>query len=78
MHHKILLTGGDGCHRPVLICPWLLPIYQSRILGDVVFNLKNSFLNIKNSDGVTGFSSWSLLLLNRFLLPCNDDVRGFR
>ena len=32
IHHKFLLTGGDGCHRPVLICPCFL-IYQSRILG---------------------------------------------
>ena len=76
-HHNILLTGGDGCHRPVLICP-CFHIYQSRILGDVVFNLKNTFLNIKNSDEVTWFSSWSLLLLNRFLSPCNDDDRDFR
>ena len=77
IHHKILLTGGDGCHRPVLICP-CFHIYQSRAFGDVMFTLKNSFLNIKNSGEVTWFFCWSLLLLNRFLLPCNDDGRDFR
>ena len=55
IHHKILLTGGDGCHRPCFIGPWLLPIYQSRIFGDVVLNLNNSFLNKKIVVGLLGF-----------------------
>ena len=48
IHHNFLLTGGDGCHRPCFIGPWYFLIYQSRISGDVIFILKNSFLTIKN------------------------------
>ena len=48
LFHNFLLTGGDGCHRPCFLVPGYFLIYQSHILGDVIFNLKNSFLTIKN------------------------------
>ena len=55
IHHNFLLTGGDGCHRPCFIGPWYFLIYQSRISGDVIFILKNSFITIKNK-------KWGVLL----------------
>ena len=52
IYHNVLLTGGDGCHRPCFIGPWYFLIYQSHISGDVIFVLKNSFLTIKNKNEV--------------------------
>ena len=40
---------------PLFLGPWLFPYIQSHISGDVIFDLKNSFLTIKNK-------KWGVLL----------------
>ncbi len=52
---------------PLFLGPWLFPYIQSHAFGDVIFNLKNSFLTIKNK-------KWGVLLrilLNLYLGQIN-------
>ena len=47
------------------------PVYTESRKSDALGNIHSVYTPVyfKNSDGVTWFSSWSLLLLNKFLLP---------
>ena len=47
IHHKFLLTGGDGCHRPVFICPWLLPYISVPHIWGRCFQFEIFLLNCK-------------------------------
>jgi len=47
IHHNFLLTGGDGCHRPCLIGPWLIPYISVPHIRGRYFQFEKLLLNYK-------------------------------